>query len=77
MTPEAAAEWMAQRVSETGGLGQREAAFHLLRFNNAKLAYVNDEDQTCVGRHVLRRLRRGYPGLRYDRRLKMWRESFP
>jgi hypothetical protein len=73
MNPETAAEWMATRILAQGRLHQGEAAMHLMQYRDWRLAYHNDEDQACVGRWVLRRFRRRYPALRYDRRLKSWR----
>ena len=75
MNPDAAAFWMAQRVREAGGLRQTDAVDHLMQFSDPSLAYYNDEEQACVGRAVLRRFRRQYPDLRYDRRLKSWRRG--
>ena len=75
MNPDAAAFWMAQRVKEAGRLRQIDAVGHLMQFRDPNLAYYNDEEQACVGRAVLRRFRRRYPDLRYDRRLKSWRRS--
>ena len=73
MEPGSAADWMAERVRAQGRLEQSEAAAHLMQFRDWRLAYRNEEDQTCVGRAVLRRFRRRYPNLGYDRRLKCWR----
>ena len=75
MNPDRAAEWMAETVNARGRLAQNEAAMHLMQYRDWRLAYRNDEEQACVGRWVLRRFRRRYPALRYDRRLKSWRHG--
>jgi hypothetical protein len=75
MNPESAAHWIAQRVLEDGRLPQSEAVRHLMEYRDPRLAYHTDFEQACVGRPVRRRLRRRYPGLKYDRRLKSWRSA--
>ena len=75
MSPDSAAQWMAEMVFARGRLPQSEAARHLMQYRDERLAYHNDEDQACVGRPVLRRFRRHYPALTYDRRLKSWRPA--
>ncbi|WP_114953035.1 DUF6953 family protein [Sphingosinicella terrae] len=68
-----AALWMREQILEKSKLRQRDAAEFLLQFEDRRLAYVNDTDSPCVGRHVLKRFRRSFPDLGYDRRTKSWR----
>jgi hypothetical protein len=75
LDPDSAAEWMAQRILTSGRLAQSDAAHDLLAYGDDRLAYYSEVDNACVGRPVLRRLRRDYPQFRFDRRLKAWRRS--
>ena len=75
VNPDSAAQWMAQQVLEQGKLEQTEAVMHLMQYRDFRLAYHNELEQPCVGRPVLRRFRSRFPDLRYDRRLKAWRQA--
>ena len=72
MNPDLAYEWIRSRILKQGALKQAEAAQYLLQFADERLAYFDEFGGLCVGRPVLRLLRRRSPELRYDRAEKCW-----
>ena len=74
MTEKEAAEWMARRFVESGFLYQEEAASHLLMLQDEKLAYYDQNSNSCVGKMVLSEFQKLTPDAVYERTDKFWRD---
>jgi len=77
-TPEAVAQWMLGRVTDTGILYQLDAAEGIQAKFGPDLVYTNEAGSLCIKPAVLRRFKRiSADTIVWDRRLIGWRTREP